>query len=174
MAVATGLPAVVHNRESDDAMLEIVREPEFAALRADFHSFAGKPEMLDELLTRGHCFGFSGMVTFAKADNIRTLLAKVPDDRILVETDTPFLAPAPHRGKPNRTAWAALVGERVASLETCLAQLEKGGAAAAFASGMAATSAIFQSLEPGAHVILPNDAMMARSSSCAIFSARGS
>jgi TatD DNase family protein len=114
VALAADLPVVVHNRESDDSMLAVIREPEFAELRADFHSFAGSPAMLDELVARGHRFGFSGMVTFAKADNIRSLLARVPDDRILIETDTPFLAPAPHRGKSNRPAWVALVGERVA------------------------------------------------------------
>jgi TatD DNase family protein len=70
--------------------------------------------MLSELLGRGFTIGFSGMVTFAKADNIRSLLAAVPDDRVLLETDTPYLAPAPHRGKPNRPAWVALVGERIA------------------------------------------------------------
>lgn len=114
LAIELGLPAVVHNRESDEAMLAVLREEEFARLRADFHSFAGSLEMLSELLGRGFAIGFSGMVTFAKADNIRALLAAVPDDRVLLETDTPYLAPAPHRGKPNRPAWAAVVGERIA------------------------------------------------------------
>jgi TatD DNase family protein len=114
LAVELDLPVVVHNRESDATMLDVVREPEFAALRADFHSFAGSREMLAELLGRGFAIGFSGMVTFAKADAIRAHLAGVPDDRILLETDTPYLAPAPHRGQPNRPAWVARVGERVA------------------------------------------------------------
>jgi TatD DNase family protein len=114
IALEAGLPVIVHNRESDDRMLAIVKEPEFTRLTGDFHSFAGAPTMLEELRDRGFYFGFSGMVTFAKADNIRALLALVPDDRVLVETDTPFLAPTPHRGKPNRPEWAALVGDRVA------------------------------------------------------------
>jgi len=115
LAIECDLPAVVHNRASDEAMLEVLREPEFASLRADFHSFAGSDAMLDELLGRGAMIGFSGMVTFAKADNIRHLLARVPDERLLLETDTPYLAPAPHRGKPNRPGWVALVGERIAT-----------------------------------------------------------
>jgi TatD DNase family protein len=114
VALEAGLPVVVHNRESDERMTAIVCEPEFAGLRGDFHSFAGAPAMLETLRDRGFYFGFSGMVTFAKAENIRQLLALVPDDRVLVETDTPFLAPTPHRGKPNRPEWVALVGERVA------------------------------------------------------------
>jgi TatD DNase family protein len=115
VALEAGLPVVVHNRESDAEMLAIVGEPEFSGLRGDFHSFAGAPASLETLRAGDFYFGFSGMVTFAKADNIRLLLSMVPDDRILVETDTPFLAPAPHRGKPNRPAWSALVGQRVAA-----------------------------------------------------------
>lgn len=114
VALALDLPVVVHNRDSDEAMLDIVREAEFAGLRADFHSFAGSPEMAGELRRRGACFGFSGMVTFARAENIRTLLAATPLERVLVETDTPYLAPVPHRGKPNRPAWVVEVLERVA------------------------------------------------------------
>lgn len=114
LAIEFDLPVVVHNRESDDAMLGVLREAEFAALRADFHSFAGSVAMQEELLGRGFMIGFSGMVTFAKADNIRQLLARVPDDRLLLETDAPYLAPTPHRGKPNCPAWVALAGERVA------------------------------------------------------------
>jgi TatD DNase family protein len=114
MAIELGLPVVVHNRESDDEMLTQVADPGFAALRADFHSFAGSLAMADELVARGFYFGFSGMLTFKKADNIRELLARIPADRVLVETDTPYLAPAPHRGKPNQPAWVRLVAERMA------------------------------------------------------------
>jgi TatD DNase family protein len=114
IAIESDLPAVVHNRESDDAMLDLLRQPGLEALRADFHSFAGNGAMQKELSERGFCFGFSGMVTFAKADNIRALLAATPAERILLETDTPFLAPKPHRGKPNRPAFLPLIAARVA------------------------------------------------------------
>lgn len=118
LAVSLGLPAVVHNRESDGAMLALLREPEFAPLAADFHSFSGGSGLQRELLARRFLFGFSGMVTFQKADNIRALLAATPLERLLVETDTPYLAPAPHRGKSNRPAWVVEIAARVA--------LEKG------------------------------------------------
>jgi TatD DNase family protein len=114
LAVALGLPAVVHNRSSDEEMLRQVADPAFAALEADFHSFAGGEPLAGELLARGFYFGVSGMVTFAKADDVRAFLARVPEDRLLVETDAPYLAPAPHRGRPNRPAWVTLVAERVA------------------------------------------------------------
>jgi TatD DNase family protein len=114
LAIELGLPVVVHNRESDAEMLAQVADPAFAGLQADFHSFAGSLAMADELVARGFYFGFSGMLTFKKADNIRELLGRVPADRALVETDTPYLAPAPHRGKPNQPAWVRLVAERMA------------------------------------------------------------
>ncbi len=69
--------------------------------------------MARDLVGRGCYFGFSGMVTFTKADNVRDLLRLTPDDRILVETDTPYLAPVPHRGKPNQPAYVTLVASRI-------------------------------------------------------------
>lgn len=114
LAIDAGLPAVVHNRDSDEAMLAVVGDPGFAALAADFHSFAGSLAMADELIARGFYLGVTGMVTFKRADNIRQILARIPDDRLLVETDTPYLAPVPHRGKPNRPAWVVEVAARVA------------------------------------------------------------
>jgi TatD DNase family protein len=114
VAIAHDLPVIVHNRDSNEAMLAILAEPEFAALKADFHSFAGGLEMARVLLDRGFSIGFSGMVTFKQADNIRELLAFVPKDRQLVETDTPYLAPVPYRGKPNRPAYVVEVARRIA------------------------------------------------------------
>lgn len=114
LAIDTGLPAVVHNRDSDEAMLAVLRDPAFGGLTADFHSFAGSLAMAEELIARGFYLGVTGMVTFRRADNIREILSRIPEDRLLVETDTPYLAPEPHRGKPNRPAWVVEVAERVA------------------------------------------------------------
>lgn len=115
LAIELGLPAVVHNRDSNDAMLEMVRRPELAALAADFHSFAGGLGMGRELIGRGFYLGLSGMITFPKADNVREVLPELPRDRALIETDTPYLAPVPYRGKPNRPAYVVEVGERLAA-----------------------------------------------------------
>lgn len=115
LALDLGLPVVVHNRESEDAMLALLAEPRFDALRADFHSFSGGAEMARRLLARGNSWlGISGMVTFKKADNVREPLAFTPKDRLLVETDTPYLAPVPHRGKPNEPAFVVEVALRLA------------------------------------------------------------
>lgn len=114
LAIELGLPAVVHNRDSNEAMLEMVRRPEFAQLQADFHSFAGGLAMGRELVERGFYLGLSGMITFPRADNVREVIPILPPDRALIETDTPYLAPLPYRGKPNRPAYVVEVGQRLA------------------------------------------------------------
>ena len=117
LAVETGLPVVVHNRDSNEAMLEVVRDPVFARLTADFHSFAGGLEMGRELIARGFYIGLSGMITFPKAGNVREVIPELPADRALVETDTPFLAPIPYRGQPNRPAYVVEIAHRIESAE---------------------------------------------------------
>lgn len=115
LALDLDLPVVVHNRESEEAMLALLAEPRFAPLRADFHSFSGGAPMAQQLLARGNSWlGISGMVTFKKADNVREPLVFTPPDRLLVETDTPYLAPVPHRGKPNEPAFVVDVALRLA------------------------------------------------------------
>ena len=70
--------------------------------------------MAEELIARGFYLGLSGMITFPKADNVREVLPILPPDRSLVETDTPYLAPIPYRGKPNRPAYVVEIAERLA------------------------------------------------------------
>ncbi|MFL6201074.1 MAG: TatD family hydrolase [Thermoanaerobaculia bacterium] len=112
LAVELGLPVVVHNRDSNEEMLAVVRD--FPGLKADFHSFAGGLDMARELIDRGHYLGLSGMITFPKADNVREVIPILPPDRCLVETDTPYLAPIPYRGKPNRPAYVVEIAARLA------------------------------------------------------------
>ena len=114
LAIELDLPVVVHNRDSNREMLDVVRRAELAELRADFHSFAGGLEMAGELLARNFYLGMSGMITFRKADNVRRVLGSAPIERLLVETDSPYLAPAPYRGKPNRPAYVIEILERLA------------------------------------------------------------
>ncbi len=108
------LPVVVHNRDSNEEMLEVLASGEFKNLKADFHSFAGGLEMAQELIRRNFYLGFTGMVTFNRADNVREVLPQLPKKRALVETDTPYLAPVPYRGQPNRPAYVYEVAQRVA------------------------------------------------------------
>jgi TatD DNase family protein len=114
IALELNLPVVVHNRESNQRMLSVVRDPRFERLKADFHSFAGGLEMGRELVEHGFYLGFTGMVTFNGADNVREVIPAVPPDRLLVETDTPYLAPVPHRGRRNEPAFVVEIARRVA------------------------------------------------------------
>lgn len=113
VAMDLGLPVIVHNRDSNEAMLEAVHEEEFADLQADFHSFAGGLEMARELIARDFYLGFTGMVTFKRADNVREVIPELPPERMLVETDTPYLAPVPYRGKQNEPAYVVEIARRV-------------------------------------------------------------
>jgi TatD DNase family protein len=114
LAIDLGLPVVVHNRDSNEAMIEVVADPAFAGLQADFHSFAGGLEMARVLIGRGFYLGFTGMITFPKGDNVREVIPELPRDRELVETDTPYLAPVPYRGRKNEPAYVVEVAKRLA------------------------------------------------------------
>lgn len=110
------LPVVVHNRDSNDRMSEIFLSGDFDRLDVDFHSFAGGLDMAKRVLARskGPYLGFSGMVTFKRADNVREVLPVTPRDRLLVETDSPYLAPVPYRGRQNQPAYVVEVLLRLA------------------------------------------------------------
>jgi TatD DNase family protein len=107
------LALVVHTREAWDetfALLDAEGVPE----RTVFHCFTGGPDEARSCLDRGGHLSFSGIVTFGSADDVRAAAALCPLDRALVETDSPYLAPVPHRGRPNRPALVPLVGAAVA------------------------------------------------------------
>ena len=109
-------PIVIHTREADDDTFSLLEEPSAAGVRGVFHCFTGGPEMAKRALALGFHLSFSGIATFKSADAIREAAALVPDDRLLVETDAPYLAPVPHRGQRNEPAWVASVVERLAAL----------------------------------------------------------
>ncbi len=114
LALDRGLPVVLHNRDSW-ADLEPLLAARAGRLRGVCHSFTEGPEAVARVAELGLFVGVSGMVTFKGADNIRVMVRAVPSGRLLVETDSPYLAPVPHRGRPNEPAWVALVGQRAAS-----------------------------------------------------------
>jgi TatD DNase family protein len=107
------LPAIVHTREADDDTLALLRE---TPVRGIAHSFTGSPDFCRALLDLGFYISISGIVTFKAADNVRETALIVPDDRLLVETDTPYLAPVPKRGRPNEPAFVVHTLEFLAKL----------------------------------------------------------
>lgn len=101
LAKEFSLPVVIHDREAHGDCFDIVsRHPE---LRGVFHSYSGSAEMAKELVKRGWYISFSGVVSFKNAAKIKEVAKVVPDDRILIETDAPYLAPHPYRGKLNHS-----------------------------------------------------------------------
>jgi TatD DNase family protein len=114
LALDRDLPVALHNRDSW-VDLEPLLATRVGRLRGVCHSFTEGPEEVGRVAELGLVIGVSGMVTFKAADNIREMVRAVPTGRLLVETDTPYLAPVPHRGKPNEPAWVTLVGRRAAS-----------------------------------------------------------
>jgi TatD DNase family protein len=115
LAKRFGLALVVHTRDAWDDTFEILRA-EGTPERTVIHCFSGGVEEASACLDLGCYISFSGIVTFKNAGALRDAARFVPDDRILVETDAPFLAPVPHRGQRNEPAWVAVVGEAVASV----------------------------------------------------------
>ena len=113
LANAHDLPLVIHTREAWEETFALL-DAEGVPNRTVFHCFTGGPDEAREGLERGALLSFSGIITFRTADDLRSAAAICPLDRVMVETDSPFLAPVPHRGKANEPAHVALVGAAVA------------------------------------------------------------
>ncbi|HZN13439.1 MAG TPA: TatD family hydrolase [Acidimicrobiales bacterium] len=109
------LPLVIHTREAWDDTFAILDEVGVPA-RTVFHCFTGGPAEAERCLERGATLSFSGIVTFKSADDVRGAAAMCPADRLLIETDSPYLAPVPHRGQPNQPAWVTVVGAAIAQV----------------------------------------------------------
>src|SRR5207247_6726364 len=118
LAFERNLALVVHTREAWDDTFDIL-ESEGVPPRTVLHCFTGGPDEARRGLDVGAYLSFSGIVTFKGADDVRAAAALCPLDRLLVETDAPYLAPVPHRGQPNRPAWVRVVGEAVAAVRGC-------------------------------------------------------
>lgn len=111
LAAELHLPVVVHSREAHDDVLVALQGWEGTGV---LHSYSAGPERLEEVLGLGFSIGISGPVTFRKADQLRAVAAAVPLERLLVETDCPYLTPVPYRGKRNEPAYVRYVVEAVA------------------------------------------------------------
>ncbi|MBL8851281.1 MAG: TatD family hydrolase [Planctomycetaceae bacterium] len=112
-----GKPFIVHCRDAEtDTIAQLRRAAEQQSLNGVMHSFAGSTETADSCLDLGLYLSFSGMVTYKKSEELRQIAARVPADRILVETDSPYLAPVPNRGKRNEPAWVRHTAEVIAQV----------------------------------------------------------
>lgn len=118
LAGELSFPVIIHNRESNaDVIAMLAASPLNGRERPGvLHSFSGDWAMAEAALAMGFYLGFTGPLTYKKADELRDIAARAPLDRILIETDAPYLTPHPHRGKRNEPAFVRLVAERLAEV----------------------------------------------------------
>ena len=115
LAEELGLPVIIHDRDAHRDTLEIVRE--FPRVRGVFHCFAGSAEMARELIKIGWMLSFNGAVTFKNAKKAPEVIAEVPLEKLMIETDAPYLTPVPHRGERNDSSYVRLVAEKIAQIK---------------------------------------------------------
>jgi TatD DNase family protein len=114
----TGLPLIVHTRDAEDDTIAILREEMAAgAFTGELHCFTGSKRLAEVALELGFFISASGIVTFKKSDELRAVFKDIPLDRLLVETDSPYLAPLPYRGKRNEPAFVAHTAAALAALK---------------------------------------------------------
>lgn len=116
LAAAGDLPVVIHAREAEAEVLDVLRREGGGRLRGVFHCYTGDVPTAKRVLDLGFHVGIGGIVTFPRGENVREIARFVPLDRLLVETDSPFLAPVPFRGQRNEPAWVAHVVRAVGDL----------------------------------------------------------
>jgi len=117
LAESLELPMVIHTREAQEDTMTILREEHAESVGGVFHCFSGDPWLAKEALDLGFYLSFSGIITFRNATLLREIILTVPDDRILIETDAPYLTPIPFRGKRNESAYVKYVAEQIAELK---------------------------------------------------------
>lgn len=111
-----GLPVIIHNREAHQDTLDLVRRYRPKGI---VHCFSGSPEIAAEFVKFGMYIGFTGSVTFKNANKLLNAAAIVPDDRILLETDSPYLSPVPVRGKRNDSSHIEYIAEKLSEIRGC-------------------------------------------------------
>lgn len=114
------LPVIIHDRDAHADTLAIVEE--FPAVRGVFHCFAGSAEMARELIKMGWLLSFNGAATFKNAKKAPEVIAAVPLDKLMIETDAPYLTPMPHRGERNDSSFVRFVAEKIAEIKGVSAQ----------------------------------------------------
>lgn len=125
MAVELDIPLDIHDREAHGDVMDILRQYG-QGVRGVFHCYSGSLEMAQELLKMGFYFGFTGTVVFPKSKKLKAIAAALPLDRILIETDCPYLTPPPYRGRRNEPAYVQYVAAELATLrDLSVAEIEQ-------------------------------------------------
>lgn len=110
-------PVIIHCREADEDTITIMKEVNRGGLRGVFHCFAGNDSLIDYAREIGFYASFTGTVTFKKADQVRENVKKIPLEKLMLETDCPYLAPEPNRGKRNEPSYIPIIARKIAELK---------------------------------------------------------
>jgi len=120
IAADVGLPVVIHTRDADEDTRSILQNFSGAlAGRGVIHSFTSSLSLAEYCLAEGFMLGFNGITTFNRADNVREVVAATPLEKILLETDAPYLTPVPYRGKTNAPCYLPFIAEKIAEIKGC-------------------------------------------------------
>ncbi len=111
------LPMVIHTREAQEDTITILQEEQAPQVGGVFHCFSGDSQLAKDALDLGFYVSFSGIITFKTAGLLREIVQTVPDERLLIETDAPYLTPVPFRGKRNESAYVKMVAEKIAEIK---------------------------------------------------------
>ncbi len=122
LARELGLPIVVHTREAQEDTIAVLTEERASEPGGVFHCFSGDARLAKDALALGFYLSFSGVLTFQNATMLREIAATVPMDRLLIETDCPYLTPVPHRGKRNEPAFVGFVARTLATIKSVSAE----------------------------------------------------
>lgn len=116
VANEVGKPVIIHTRDAGDDTLKVLREEGAEACGGVIHCFTETRAFAEQAMELGFMISISGIVTFSNADTLRNIASTIPDDHLLIETDSPYLAPVPHRGKQNQPAYVSKVAETLAEI----------------------------------------------------------
>ena len=117
MAKEVGLPLIIHQRHAQEELTASMDEEEAWEVGGVMHCFSGSEEHARRCLEKGFYLSFAGNITFPKATLLRRIIRETPMERILIETDSPYLAPLPHRGRRNEPSYVEIVAEKIAELK---------------------------------------------------------
>jgi TatD DNase family protein len=138
LSLECGKPVVIHNREADADILSVLAEFRSTSLRGVFHCFWSDQRMAEAVLQAGFYLGVGGAITFSSARALREVISRAPLERLILETDSPYLAPTPYRGKRNEPAYVVRVAQALAELRNTsiehIAEVTSANAAALFLS----------------------------------------
>jgi len=117
LAKVNNLPVVIHSRMAENDTFEILSSDDFKNLRGVVHCYTGTKEFAKKVLELGFSLGFTGIITFPKAVDLEEVVRMVPLEKILIETDAPFIAPVPYRGQRNEPAYVVEVAKKIAEIK---------------------------------------------------------